>query len=182
MKNINKMKNLLNIFDADFWFGIEEKKMLKKTTNKKELKDKDLDKDLRLLKKELEISENNLTHVNFQDLKRKTLIVTDFQKNIPIDTVKLMPAGYIELYLENTNTDELFAKHNITLKYINIDNSTYIKSVLLVNDDRELDCYSLGENQSLTIKKENTSILRFIIKEKGGKVEEVTVVNGRVLS
>jgi hypothetical protein len=54
--------------------------------------------------------------------------------------------------------------------------------MLLVNDDRELDCFSLGENHSLTIKKENNSILKLFTQEINGKIDEVIIVNGRVVA
>ncbi len=164
-KIIIKSKDIYEYFDADFWFGKEEnradKKLLKIKTEKV-IESNVLEKDTRVF-----------SGISFEDLKK--------DRNPQINK-EVFPTGYIKLNLENIDTNELFIKHNITLKYIQVENNMYVKSILLVNDDRELDCFSVGENHSLTIKKENNSILKMFIQEINGNMDEVMIVNGRVVS
>jgi hypothetical protein len=171
-KTIKKTKDIYNFFDTDFWFGKEENK-----SDKKILYIKSENETLKnvLTKNEniLESGINNFSGISFQDLKKDR--VYENQKEI-------CPNGYIKLNLENIDTNELFIKHNITLKYIQVENNMYIKSILLVNDDKELDCFSVGENHSLKIKKENNSILKLFIQEINGNVDEIMIVNGRVVA
>ena len=190
-KITDQTKEVYNLFDADFWFGKEENRAHKKIINQ----DMSLEK-----KEETELGGgklgNNFLNINFQDLKKNSTLKTkealhlenvkkeNVSKSIKINHEPMMsstPAGYIKLFLENTNTNELFIKHNITLKYIQIENNLFIKSVLLVNDDRELDCFSVGENESLTITKENNSILKLSIRELNGNTDQIMIVNGRVV-
>jgi hypothetical protein len=180
---LTKIKNIYNYFDDEFWFGKEINR-----ADKKVIEIKSIDKSM---------NENRLMSIDFKDLKReKRNLEPLIEKNLDVNkesdkeyekdgedrSKSLIPAGYIKLFLENTNTNELFIKHNITLKYLQVENNMYIKSMLLVNDDRELDCFSLGENHSLTIKKENNSILKLFTQEINGKIDEVIIVNGRVVA
>lgn len=91
------------------------------------------------------------------------------------------PIGYIRLFLNGIDVNTLFLKHNITLKYITLGDKMYIKSFILGNDGKEIDCYNIGENESLTIIRENNSIVKIILKEISGNHDEITIVNGAIL-
>ena len=99
-----------------------------------------------------------------------------------IDILDIIPSGYIKLFLEYIDINQIFIKHNITLTYLDLGGQKYIKSFILGNEAKEVDCYSEGENESLTIKKDNNSIIKIILKEKNGNVSEFSVVNGIVIN
>jgi hypothetical protein len=90
-----------------------------------------------------------------------------------------MPNGYVELRLIDINFDELYAVHNINCKYIEIGGVLFVKSIVMLNDERELDCFHLGENRLVEIKKYDPSGLSVTVTEIGGLRDIMYIKNGR---
>lgn len=90
-----------------------------------------------------------------------------------------MPNGYVELSLIDINFDELYAVHNINCKYIEIEGVLFIKSIVMLNDERELDCFHLGENRLVEIVKNDPSGISIIVTEISGLRDIIYVKNGR---
>lgn len=179
-KEKSNFKNkLIKFFSEDFWFQDErenkaEKRYIEdikeeslKTINILELKKR---KNISSNKNEINIERENKS---IKDLDFKQLTISENLEN---------PQGYIKLFLKDITIDQLFLKHNITLKYLNIGNNLFIKSFILGNESKEIDCYNVGENESLTIEKHNNSIINIKLKETLGNEESLSVVNGIVLN
>lgn len=90
-----------------------------------------------------------------------------------------MPNGYVELRLIDINFDELYAVHNINCKYIEIGGVLFVKSIVMLNDERELDCFHLGENRLVEIRKHDPSGISVIVTEQNGLRDIMYVKNGR---
>ncbi len=90
-----------------------------------------------------------------------------------------MPNGYVELRLTGINFDELYAVHNINCKYIEIEDVLFIKSIVMLNDERELDCFHLGENRLVEIVKNDSATISVIVTEINGLRDIMYVKNGR---
>ena len=204
--NKNYIKKILtSLFDGSFWFG-----------------DDKLNRADKIFVKDYSLNNNNFSknkRENFFDLENtedstkdrsaiknrqiEILESDDLSRGVTISEINIIsdisntPNGYIKLYLKGIDPTSLFAKHNITLKYIEVKNEDknnnnfkidnnvsqkYIKSFILGNQDREIDCYSMGENESLTMEKHNSSILNVILKEKSGLEERVSIVNGIIIN
>lgn len=153
------MNYFISLFNGDFWFGETHKQKKRVKTNGASVH-----------LKETEGKAVNHFYLNKAPEKVKVPVTS-------LDT----PHGYIPLRLEGIDANELFTKHNITLKCLHIDGQLFIKSLLLVSDEREFDCYHLGENQSMKITKENESLISFTIHEKNGKSDTIYAVNGRIV-
>ena len=191
MKNNIKKKILSNLnfflnINSNFWFGD-----FKENTES----EKDISKSMLEIKvKSLSGvgMENKENRENRESENKKESVKEDFKSVKNLEESKI-PAGYIKLFLEEIDINQLFLKHNITLKYIEIIDEElfkntgirkadkYIKSFILGNMDREIDCYSNGENESLTILKQNASIINVTLQEKIGTLEKIIVVNGVVI-
>ncbi len=175
MTNIRKSflnKNIIDsLFDGSFWFGENHNyaKIVKGMNDKfeitndlSEVKVSFFDMGGEKNKKELEIK---IEEVN-KDIENKIL-------NNPV--------GYIELYMNNINPDELFIKHNISMQYLTINGNKFIKELRLTNQGRELDCYSEGENKSLTIEKISSTQALLTLEENNGKLEKFIVIKGVIV-
>ncbi|MDQ5957118.1 MAG: hypothetical protein QG614_92, partial [Patescibacteria group bacterium] len=165
MNNIRKRKSfkelLSSIVAGDFWF--EDENFNK--ANKKIIRDgKELRTIQQINKNKIIIAEEENYTGGVQEKELRVEVSTDSNA---------LPSGYIRLILKDIDVNTLFLKHNITLKYITANNKMYIKSFILGNEGKEIDCYNIGENESLTIDKENNSIIKIILKEIGGKEEEI---------
>ena len=191
MKNNIKKKILSNLnfflnINSNFWFGD-----FKENTES----EKDISKSMLEIKvKSLSGvgMENKENRENRESENKKESVKEDFKSVKNLEESKI-PAGYIKLFLEEIDINQLFLKHNITLKYVEIIDEElfkntsirkadkYIKSFILGNMDREIDCYSNGENESLTILKQNASIINVTLQEKIGTLEKIIVVNGVVI-
>ena len=199
MKNFDKKKilNNLNLFlniNSNFWFGdFKENTESEKDISKSmlEIKVKSLS-GVGMENKENLIRRDKKETVKDNDSNMETLKKEDFKSVKNLEENKI-PAMYIKLFLEDININQLFLKHNITLKYIEIIDEElfknsgirkadkYIKSFILGNMDREIDCYSNGENESLIISKQNASITNITLQEKSGTLEKIIVVNGVII-
>jgi hypothetical protein len=82
------------------------------------------------------------------------------------------------LYMININPDELFIKHKVSMQYLTINGNKFIKEIILTNQGRELDCYSEGENKSLTIEKISSTQALLTLEELDGKTEKMIMING----
>ncbi len=123
------------------------------------------------------LNNKNTDENRYSNLTGDMKVIDDGAKldsNIP-------PVGYIRLYLEGIDINQLFLKHNITLKYLDLGGKLYIKSFILGQENREIDCYSEGENQSISIKKKNDSQLSVKLLELGGGVQDIAIVNGVII-
>jgi hypothetical protein len=89
--------------------------------------------------------------------------------------------GWLKLKLININIDELLSKHNITLKYIEVEGEKYIKSFILANDKRELDCFNIGENDLVIFQKESDGILLVRVLEKSGVEVKLYIHKGQIV-
>ncbi len=139
----------------------------------------------------------------WQSLIKGEFLFGDFDKSIKIEKVKTkttstsiheiekkkivalpqrdmsMPNGYVELRLRDINFDELYAVHNINCKYIEIEGVLFIKSIVMLNDERELDCFHLGENRLVEIVKHDPSGISIVVTEISGLRDIIYVKNGR---
>ncbi len=156
----NKVKSFsASLFNGDFWFGDAylnraDKNFLSLTDIVKEIKDKEI-------------------------LEKQSVSLEVFSDDY-------VPQGYIRLILKDIDVNQIFLKHNMTLKYLEIEKEggkqKYIKSFILGSEGREMDCYSVGENMSLTIEKHNSSILNLKLKEISGREENLSIVNGVIIT
>lgn len=108
--------------------------------------------------------------------------------NLKIDNISesdiendILHSQYVPLTIENITVNALYIKHKILLKYINIKEKMYIKSIVFKNIDMELGCYNNGENKEIIFRKKSDSLLQIIAKEKNGKEVSVFVVNGKIV-
>ncbi len=163
-----------DIFDEDFWFGDDKvNKAIKTYSNKDQANNtlqniNILELKNRIVSKNSEVEYQDKSFSNFKDILIKEDVAT--------------PHGYVKLYLNNIDINKLFLKHNITLKYLNIGNELFIKSFILGNENKEIDCFHLGENESITIEKHNNSIIYIKVKETSGQEISLSIVNGIVLN
>lgn len=165
-------KNIIDsLFDGSFWFGENHNhaKIVKEMNEKFEIANELLEVKVSFFdmggeknKKELEIK---IEEVN-KDIESKIL-------NNPV--------GYIELYMSNINPDELFIRHNISMQYLTINGNKFIKELRLTNQGRELDCYSEGENKSLTIEKISSTQALLTLEELNGNLEKFIIINGVIV-
>lgn len=204
-KSKNNILNIESFFNGEFWFS-EEKDIRRIKDSKYNVADKKILSDEEYIESNFrhgdvtDFYNKNSKLVDKRDLAVKSQkdfdkaiynrIKEDLEENMSLEEQELKarlsagaigPHGYVPLEIVDTNVNELFIKHNITLKYITADGKNYIKSILLVSDDRELDCYSLGENILVSIKKLSDSLLSISVFENTGKNEMIHVVNGRVI-
>ncbi len=180
MTNIRKSflnKNLLDdLMDGSFWFGKNENKAehrVIKPVYLREEKTSFLDMGKEKLSKEIgeiKIGEIFVENESVEDDIK-------YFKNSFSNT----PVGYIKLFMVNINPNELFVNHNITMQHLTINGNKFIKELRLTNQGRELDCYSEGENKSLTIEKISTTQLLLTLEENNGNLEKFIIINGAII-
>lgn len=156
---------IASLFDGTFWFGDFDINVADKVLTKGEAKIRTI--------KTISISELGKN----KKVKEIDTLIPDLTPVIPLAKGEVLH-GYIKLTLKNTDVNQIFLKHNITLKYINVSGQMYIKSLVMGNTSSEIDCYSEGENESLTIEKVNDSSLLITLLEKDGQAEVLNVING----
>lgn len=186
MTNIRKSflnKNLLDdLMDGSFWFGKNENKA-------------EVEKVINTRFANNNVKENfEQVQISFLDMgkeKESKIIIENIQvekvsktqeEDVTLEDSNLNnPLGYIKLIMINTNPNELFVNHNITMQYLTINGNKFIKELRLTNQGRELDCYSEGENKSLSIEKISSTQLLLTLEEKSSKLDKFIIINGAII-
>ena len=91
------------------------------------------------------------------------------------------PDGYVELKLKGIDFDELKTVHNINCKYMETEDGLFIKSIVMLNDGCELNCFHLGENKLVEILKNNSISISLIVTEINGLRNIIYIKNGKSL-
>lgn len=91
----------------------------------------------------------------------------------------VLQSEYVPLILENININSLYIKHKILLKYIDIDNNLYIKSIVLKKSKEEIGCFNNGENKKVIFRAKSDSLLQITAIEHNDREESIFVVNGK---
>lgn len=186
MTNIRKSflnKNLLDdLMDGSFWFGKDENKAeVKKVINTK-FADNNLEENFEQVKISfLDMGKEKESKITIEEVKVEKVTSIQAEDKMSEDLNLNNPLGYIKLIMINTNPNELFVNHNITMQYLTINGNKFIKELRLTNQGRELDCYSEGENKSLTIEKISSTQLLITLEEENGKLDKFIIINGAII-